>query len=64
MFPPEHDRDRDTDREYNQLWFRPILSRCSLENLLSCMGDVLRFVRANLTELDESKVERPQGRCR
>jgi hypothetical protein len=57
MFLSEHDRDLDTDRKHNQLWFWPILSRCSLENLLSRMGNVLRFVRANLTELDESEVE-------
>ena len=56
----EYDRDRGTNRKYNQLWFWPILSGCRLEDLLPCMGNVLRFIRAYLTELDESEVERPQ----
>ena len=60
----EYDRDRGTNRKYNQLWFWPILSGRGLEHLFSRVGNILRFVGANLAELDESEVERPQGWCR
>ena len=53
----EHDQDPETDWEHNQLRFWLVFSGHSLQNLFSCAGNVLRFVWANLTELDESEVE-------
>lgn len=64
MFLSERNRDPGTDRKYNQLRPWPILSGRGLEHLFSRVGNILRFVGANLAELDESEVERPQGWCR